>query len=181
MVCLAQIGAIKIFSWVFPLIDVRHCCKLSWHPNLRKTWSNFNKIVKNLILGLIRPIRPKFVLPNFFSKIWFRQSLDIMVNYHHVQYQKKLMIQPWENLVMDGRTDRQMDKNEFIRRCPINIEHPKMRKFFKKRENFFALAKFCRHNLSHLAISLSIYISTCHMPTWIAKVDWELSANILNW
>ena len=28
----------------------------------------------------------------FFSKIWLRQSLDIMVSYHHVQYQKKLMI-----------------------------------------------------------------------------------------
>ena len=26
----------------------------------------------------------------FFSKIWRRQSLDIMVSYHHVQYQKKL-------------------------------------------------------------------------------------------
>ena len=30
---------------------------------------------------------------NFFSKIWLRQSLDIMVGYHHVQCQKKLMIQ----------------------------------------------------------------------------------------
>ena len=29
----------------------------------------------------------------FFSKIGLRQSLDIMVNYHHVKYQKKLMIQ----------------------------------------------------------------------------------------
>ena len=29
----------------------------------------------------------------FFSKIWFRQSLDIMVSYHQVQYLKKLMIQ----------------------------------------------------------------------------------------
>ena len=34
-----------------------------------------------------------------------------MVSYHYVQYQKKLMIQSWENLVTDerteGRTDRQ--------------------------------------------------------------------------
>ena len=29
----------------------------------------------------------------FFAKIWLRQSLDIMVSHHHVQYQKKLMIQ----------------------------------------------------------------------------------------
>ena len=28
-----------------------------------------------------------------------------MVNYHHVQYQKKLMIQSSENLGMDGQTD----------------------------------------------------------------------------
>ena len=30
---------------------------------------------------------------NCFPKIWLRQSLDIMVSYQHVQYQKKLMIQ----------------------------------------------------------------------------------------
>ena len=29
----------------------------------------------------------------FFSKIWLCQSLDFNVSYHHVQYQKKLMIQ----------------------------------------------------------------------------------------
>ena len=28
-----------------------------------------------------------------FSNTWLRQTLDIMVSYHHVQYQKKLMIQ----------------------------------------------------------------------------------------
>ena len=30
---------------------------------------------------------------NFLYKIWPQQSLDIMVSYHHVQYQKKLMLQ----------------------------------------------------------------------------------------
>ena len=30
----------------------------------------------------------------FLSKIWLRQSLYIMVSYHHVQYQKKPMTQP---------------------------------------------------------------------------------------
>ena len=44
-------------------------------------------------LGLV-----KFALQIFFFffEIWVRQSLDIimfMVSYHHVQYQKKLMIQ----------------------------------------------------------------------------------------
>ena len=55
-------------------------------------------------------IWPKFRSPNFFlSKIWLHQSLDIMVSYHHVQYQKKLMIQSWENLVRDRQTGRRMD------------------------------------------------------------------------
>ena len=39
------------------------------------------------------------------SKIWHRQSLDIMAIFHHVYYQKKPMIQSWGNLVMDGRMD----------------------------------------------------------------------------
>ena len=43
----------------------------------------------------------------FFSKIWLRQSLDIMVSYYHVQYQKKLMIQSWRT---DGRTDRSVNR-----------------------------------------------------------------------
>ena len=46
----------------------------------------------------------------FFSKIWLCQSLDIMVSSHHVQYQKKLMIQSLENLVTDGQTDRQTNR-----------------------------------------------------------------------
>ena len=29
----------------------------------------------------------------FFFKILLCQSLDVVINYHHVQYQKKLMIQ----------------------------------------------------------------------------------------
>ena len=45
-----------------------------------------------------------------------------MGNYHYVQYQKKLMIQSWENLVKDGQTDRradgQMAESDFIGRCP---------------------------------------------------------------
>ena len=43
-----------------------------------------------------------------------------MVNYHYVQYQKKLMTQSWENLVTDGtdgKTDGQTDESDFIGRC----------------------------------------------------------------
>ena len=51
-----------------------------------------------------------FFLFLFFSKIWLRQYLDVMVGYHYLQYQKKLMIQSRENSVMDGQTDRPTDR-----------------------------------------------------------------------
>ena len=51
-----------------------------------------------------------FLIQFFFSKICLCQSLDIMVSYHYVQYQKKLTIQSWENLVTDGRTDGQTNQ-----------------------------------------------------------------------
>ena len=89
-------------------------------------------------LGLLAPNSYRQIF--FFWKIWLCQSLDIMVNYHYVLYQKKLIIQSWKNLVtdgetdeqMDGRTDgqteggtyRQMDESDFIERCPTNVERP---------------------------------------------------------
>ena len=63
-------------------------------------------LVSDLILAHLAQIRAtKF----FFQKIWLFHARDIMARYHHVQYQKKLMIQSWENLVTDGQTDGQMD------------------------------------------------------------------------
>ena len=52
--------------------------------------------------------------------------------FRHVQYQKKLMMQSWENLVADGQTERrtdgktdgQTDESDFIGHCPTNIERP---------------------------------------------------------
>ena len=56
-----------------------------------------------------------------FSQIWFRQSLDIMVSYYHVQHQKS-NDPVLRNPSTDGRTDRQIDKSDFIGRCPTNVE-----------------------------------------------------------
>ena len=67
-------------------------------------------MVKNLISGPILATLTQIRATNFFSIIWLGQSLDIMVSYHHVQYQKKLMIQFWEMLVTDGQTDGQRDR-----------------------------------------------------------------------
>ena len=62
---------------------------------------------KKLVSGPILTHVPEiWVAKIFFSKIWVRQSLDTMVSYHHALYQKKLMIQSWENLVTDGRMNK---------------------------------------------------------------------------
>ena len=71
-------------------------------------------MAKNLVFGTILAHIALIRTAIFFSKIWLRQSLDNMVIYRHVQYQEKLIIQSWENLVTDGRTDRQIDETDFI-------------------------------------------------------------------
>ena len=84
---------------------------------MNQTWENGKKPSSG-------PFGPNSDRQFFFSKIWLRQSLDIMANYHHVQVQKKLMIQSWENLVTDGRTDARTDESDFIGGCPTNVERP---------------------------------------------------------
>ena len=70
---------------------------------MNQTWENGKK---TLVLGLILAQLAQIRTAKVFSKIWFCQSLDVMVSYHHAQYQKKLMIQSWGNLVTDGQMDR---------------------------------------------------------------------------
>ena len=122
---LAQIWAQKLFLWILPLLDVRHCCKLSQYAISRKTKTS-KKASFGPNLAHLTQIRAANFFFFFSSKIWLRQSLDTIVSYHHVQHQKKLMIQSWENLVTDRRKDRQTDKQiDFIGRCPTIIERSK--------------------------------------------------------
>ena len=56
-------------------------------------------------------------------KIWLRQSLDLMVRYHHVQYQKKIN-DPILRKLSDGRTDgptdrRTVGQERFHRTLPV--------------------------------------------------------------
>ena len=105
---LAQIWAQKNFLWILPVLDLRHCCKLSLHaisgknnePNLRK-WGKKTSFGPNFGPNLVRQI--------FFSKIRLHQSLEITVSYHLVQYHKKIMIQSWKNLVKDGQINKGTD------------------------------------------------------------------------
>ena len=102
-----KFGRKKLFSQILSLLDVRHCCKLSQHTISRKTNEpNLRKWQKILVLGPLLTHLAKIWTTSFFSKIQLRHYLDIMVSYHHVLYQKKLMIQSCENLVTEGQTDR---------------------------------------------------------------------------
>ena len=73
-------------------------------------------MAKNLVFGPILAHIALIRAAIFFSKIWLRQSLDNMVIYRHVQYQEKLIIQSWENLVTDGRTGRLTDRRDWFHR-----------------------------------------------------------------
>ena len=117
---LAQICPLSLnrFSWFLLLINVRHCLKLC--NCMRCMHFQWNIIIQTQENGE----KPHFVpvVRLVFSKIWL--CLDIMISYHRVQYQKKIMIQSLENLLMDGRTDRQTDEIGFMVRCPTNVRRP---------------------------------------------------------
>lgn len=76
--------------------------------------------------SLIEPIERPFFF--FFSKVWLHQSLDTMIGYRHVKYQKKLIIQSWEKLETDVRMDEQThghtDESDFIGHCPTDVKSP---------------------------------------------------------
>ena len=89
---------------------------------MNQTWENGKKQVLGLILAHLAQIR---AARTFFSKIWLRQSLAIMVSYHHVQYQKKLMTQSWDNFVTDRRTEGRTEGREWLHRTmSTNVERP---------------------------------------------------------
>ena len=75
---------------VSPLLDVRYCYKLSLYVLSRKTNDPNSRTWQiTSFWAWFRPTGPKFGPKNFSKKIWVCQSLDIMVSYQHVKYQRK--------------------------------------------------------------------------------------------
>ena len=98
----------KFFLWVLPLLDVRHCRKLSSYSFSRKTYDlNSRKWQKPHFgpdLGSLRPNSGRQFF--FFSKIWLCQSLDIMVSYYaFIMYNIRKTNNPILRKLSDGRTD----------------------------------------------------------------------------
>ena len=133
LVRLAQIWAPKIFLRVLLPWDVRNCRKPSLHSISRKSLDpNSTKWQKTSFLAGFRPVRRQL----FVLKIWYLQSLDIIISYHHVQYQKKQtnnvilrklsdgQTDERADGLMDRKTDRQTNESDFIGRCPTNAGRP---------------------------------------------------------
>ena len=79
------------FQQKLDIVASNHCMQFQGRL-MNQTWENGKKPSVGSGFGPFGPnLGYQFFF--FFSKIWLRQSLDIMVSYHHVQYQKKLMIQ----------------------------------------------------------------------------------------
>ena len=87
-------------------------------------------MAKNLVPGPVLTHLAQIRAVNFFFKY-----LALSVTRYHGQLswstisESNLMMQSWENLVTDGRTDgqadKQMDESDFRGRSPTNIERPK--------------------------------------------------------
>ena len=99
-------------------INASYHCMQFQGKQMNQTWENDKKPSFGPDFGPFGPNAGCYIF--FSSKIWLRQSLDVMVSYQHVQYQKKLMIQSWENLVTDGQNDRQPDRLTDIRTIVVS-------------------------------------------------------------
>ena len=95
---------------IFVIFTSSRCIAASLYVISRKTNEpNLRKWQKNEFCVRFWLLCPNSGRQFFFflkKKMRLRHSLDIVVIYRHVQYQKKLMIQSWENLVGDGQTGR---------------------------------------------------------------------------
>ena len=86
------VGTLNFFSWILPLLNVRHCCKLSLYAILRKPNET------NLRKGKKPSSRTNFGSKIFFYEFFYlHYMLDIIASYHWMQFQWKLTNQTWEN------------------------------------------------------------------------------------
>ena len=88
----------KIFSWILPLLYVRHCCKISLSGIWRKTYKpNLRKWRKNLYQDRFWPLWRKFGSQKLFHGFYLYYMLGFVASYYCMQFQAKLICQTWEN------------------------------------------------------------------------------------
>ena len=103
-----KLGPKSYFSWILPLLHVRHSCKLSLYAISRKT--NESKLRKFCpIFEHLAQIWDTNFFLFFFFKNWLSVTrYCIMVSYH-VKYQKKTN-DPIFGKLSDGQTDRRTER-----------------------------------------------------------------------
>ena len=111
---LAQIWVPKFFSPIFPLLDVRHCCKLKFHSISMKTNKpNLRKWKKKLVLGQILAYLTKFGMLIVFFLFFFSKNLAPSVTRYHCQLSLCAKSEKTNGSILrklsDGRTDGQTD------------------------------------------------------------------------
>ena len=104
LACLAEISAPKILDIVANYHHIQFQEK-----SMTKTQENGEKPCFGPDLGMLNPNSGRQF---FFLKIWLRQSVDIMVSYHHVKYHKKTndpILKKFTDGGTEGRTDGRTD------------------------------------------------------------------------
>ena len=112
----------KPFSWVLPLLDLIHCCKLSLYAISRKTNEpNLTKWQKNWFPAHFWPIWPKFGSPIFFFK-----NLASLVTSYHGQLSSSSILEKTNDLILrklsDGWTDGQRMISQDAVRLTSNVQ-----------------------------------------------------------
>ena len=131
LACCAQIWVQKLFSWVLPPLDVRHCPKLKLHAILKKTYdpnsikcpkTSFWIWLRSVALKLLLPIFCLFVCFLFFLLFFFfvYKNLASSVSRYHGQLSSCTISDKTNDPVLrklsDRRTDRQTDGQEWFHR-----------------------------------------------------------------
>ena len=121
------------------------------------------------------PLGPSSSCQFFPPKIWLCQSIDIMVSYHHVPYQKKLMTQSWENLVTDEWTDRQIDESDFLIKLISNLSILWMLKLLPLLNNFKWL-KLLKKGFIDFIAWFHIFQHTLWKPIAVSRANFRLKS-----
>ena len=135
---LAQIWVPNFFSWVFPLLDIRHCCKLSLYAATRTTnnW-NSTKSRKTSFWASLRPLI--FLLKNMASSVTRYQGHPPIIMCNIRKKTNDPNLRKFSDRWTDGQTNNQKDVSDFIGRCSTNAERPK---YIKKQFHVVWISSF---------------------------------------
>ena len=116
------------FSWVLPLLNVKHCCKLSLYAISKKTKElNVRKWQKTSLWAWFRHAGPKFGL-HFFCCC---KNLVSSATQYHGQLSSCTISEKNNDPILRKISDGQMDHSDFTGHCGTNIKCPITRIFHK--------------------------------------------------